>query len=236
MKAFDGFPSGMTFTPVPNLFLNRLMPQMDDINELKVVLHAFQALYIKKGYPRFITAAELLAGPGLIASLKTTGNAEPALQSALSNAEKRGIFIKLTMDGEGGKEDIYFLNTEKDRQVVERIRHGELTLPGRKAPATAAGAPPEPPNIFTLYEDNIGLLGPMVSEELKDAQKLYPQSWIADAIKEAAALNKRSIRYIIRILERWATEGRDDGTHRRDTKKDEHEKYSGQRYGHMVQH
>ncbi len=235
MKAFSGFPSGMTFTPVPNLFLNRLMPQITDTNELKVVLYVFQALYAKKGYPRFVTAAEVLASPGLIASLKPAGDIEAALRPALDSAEKRGILIKLTMDAEGGKEDIYFLNTEKDRLVVERIRRGELILPGRKAPPAATGAPPEPPNIFSLYEDNIGLLGPMVAEELKEAQKLYPQSWIADAIKEAAALNKRSIRYIIRILERWSAEGRDDGTYRRDTKKDERERYSGQRYGHMVQ-
>jgi DnaD/phage-associated family protein len=140
------------------------------------------------------------------------------------------------MDGEGSQEDIYFLNTEKDRQVVEKIKRGELALPGRKAPAATATPPPEPPNIFALYEDNIGLLGPMVSEELKDAQKLYPQGWIADAIKEAAALNKRSIRYIIRILERWSAEGRDDGTHRRDIKKDDPDKYLRGKYGHLVQH
>jgi DNA replication protein len=236
MKAFSGFPPGMIFTPVPNLFLNRLMPEMADINELKIVLYAFQVLYVKKGYPRFVTEAELLASPGLTASLKPAGDAEPALRAVLDSAEKRGIFIKLTMDGEGGQENIYFLNTEKERQVIEKIKRGELTLPGRKAPATTPGAPPELPNIYALFEDNIAMLGPVVVEQLKDAEKLYPQSWIADAIKEAAALNKRSIRYIIRILERWSAEGRDDGTHRRDIKKDDPDKYFRGKYGHLVQH
>ena len=226
MKTFRGFPSGMTFTPVPNVFLNRLMPEISDIIELKTILYAIEALYVKKGYPRFVTADELLSIPGL---------AGESVRAALDSAGKRGIFIKLIMEDDGGKGDIYFLNTERDRQAVEKIERGELKLPGRKSPAAPPSPTMEPPNIFALYEDNIGMLGPMVSEELKDAEKLYPQSWIADAIKEAAALNKRSIRYIIRILERWSAEGRDDGTNRRDIKKDDPTKYFQGKYGHMVQ-
>jgi DNA replication protein len=75
----------------------------------------------------------------------------------------------------------------------------------------------------------------MVSEYLRDALKTYPESWIRDAIKEAVALNKRSWRYIERILERWTTEGRDDGTYRGDSKKTDPDKYIKGKYGHMVQ-
>ena len=32
------------------------------------------------------------------------------------------------------------------------------------------------PNIFTMYEENIGLLTPMIAEELRDAEKTYPEA------------------------------------------------------------
>ena len=79
----------------------------------------------------------------------------------------------------------------------------------------------EKPNIFALYEQNIGLLTPMIAEELKEAEKLYPVSWIEEAFKEAVSLNKRNWRYISRILERWASEGKDSGEFRRDSKRRE---------------
>jgi DnaD/phage-associated family protein len=73
------------------------------------------------------------------------------------------------------------------------------------------------PNIFVLYEQNIGPLTPLLAEELMEAEDTYPLPWIEDAFREAVELNKRSWRYIQRILERWAAEGKtDEGTRRGD--------------------
>jgi DnaD/phage-associated family protein len=92
-----------------------------------------------------------------------------------------------------------------------------------------------PADIFSLYEQNIGMLTPMIAEALQEAEKLYPAEWIESAFKEAVALNKRSWKYIARILERWAIEGKDDGKSRRDSKKeDDRDKYIRGKYGHMV--
>ena len=66
----------------------------------------------------------------------------------------------------------------------------------------------ERPNIFTLFEQNIGLLGTAIVEEMKDALDTYPEEWIEAAIREAAIHNKRSWSYIRAILRRWETEGR----------------------------
>ena len=55
MKQFKGFPARMQFTPVPNLFFSSLLPQINDIAELKTTLHIFRAIYGKKGYPRFVS-------------------------------------------------------------------------------------------------------------------------------------------------------------------------------------
>jgi DnaD/phage-associated family protein len=69
----------------------------------------------------------------------------------------------------------------------------------------------ERPNIFVLYEQNIGLLTPIIADDLREAEKLYAADWIADAFREAVAQNKRTWRYVQRVLERWAKEGRGTG-------------------------
>jgi len=237
MKAFQGFPTGMTFTPVPNLFLNKLVPKIDDMAELKVSLHIMQMLYQRKGYPRFVTITELLNNPAVVNSLEGgKEKTETALRRALDKAVARETFLYLATEQNGQREDVYFINTPSDRQALARIKSGQLKLPGLREVAETSAAAEEPPNIFALYEDNIGLLTPMIAEELKEAEKLYLNGWIADAIKEAVSQGVRKWSYIAAILESWLAEGKKDGTHKSDTEKDEGEKYDRQRYGHMVQH
>ena len=236
MKPFHGFPARMTFTPVPNLFINRLMPDIDDITELKITLHILEILYRKKGSLRFVTFSELLGNTSLTKGLKEADKpSAEALHEALGKAVKRETLLHLIIEQNGKSEGIYFLNTPSDRQAAAKIQNGEIKLPDAKVSIITPVSTDERPNIFTLYEDNIGMLTPMISEELKEAEKLYPVNWIQDAIKEAVSLNKRNIRYIIRILENWSTEGKKDGAYKRDFEKDEREKYTRQRYGHMVQ-
>ena len=50
MKSFSGFPANMQFTPVPNLFMNALMPGMDS-PELKTMLYIFQTILPEEGNP-----------------------------------------------------------------------------------------------------------------------------------------------------------------------------------------
>jgi DnaD/phage-associated family protein len=73
----------------------------------------------------------------------------------------------------------------------------------------------ERPNVFRLFEQNVGLVTPLIADQLIEALELYPEAWIAEAIDEAVGYNRRNWRYIQRILERWATEGRGDETDQR---------------------
>lgn len=66
----------------------------------------------------------------------------------------------------------------------------------------------ERPNIFVLYEQNIGLLSPLIADDLRDAADQYPAEWIEDAFRAAIQRNKRNWSYISAILRRWETEGR----------------------------
>ncbi len=235
-KLFPGFPARAEVTPIPNLFFSTLVPQIDSIFELKTILHVFWLLSRRRGYPQFVTYNELVSDPTLMGSMEAeVGSKEEMLQQALDQAVQRGIVLHLEIDRDGQPEDAYFINSEAAREAINKIRQGklpQLVLSPRKA--EKAEIKPQS-DIFSLYEQNIGMLTPMIAEELQDAEKLYPAEWIGSAFKEAVALNKRSWKYIARILERWAIEGKDDGKSGRDSKKeDDREKYVRGKYGHMV--
>lgn len=55
--------------------------------------------------------------------------------------------------------------------------------------------------IFKLYENEIGILTPLIGDDLKDMIKTYHLDWIKDAISEASRHQKRNIKYISKILE-----------------------------------
>ncbi len=233
MRQFSGFPAKTRFTSIPNLFFSEVLPQVEDLAELKVTLHIFFALYQKKGYPRYVTYSELLGDPALMRGLGSDDSQPQALRRALDNAVKRGTILCLQLERNGETHELYFVNNDDGRRAVERIKSGELEL-GALVKSEPCVVTVEKPNIFTLYEQNIGMVTPIIAEELKEAEKLYPASWIKDAFREAVDLNKRSWRYISRILERWKAEGRDDGESGRHPKADSSPEEYRKRYGHLL--
>lgn len=70
------------------------------------------------------------------------------------------------------------------------------------------GGDAEHHSIFDLYEQNIGVLSPIMTKTLEEAGAQYPPEWIADAFREAAEHNARTWKYVERILKRWRSEGR----------------------------
>lgn len=236
MIQFNGFPTKMKFTPIPNLFINKLLPQINDTTELKTALLIFHLLYQKRGYPTYITYEELLQDIHLGDNILGQKESEQTLRKALEAIVKRGIFLHVHLKQNGRTEDIYMLNNTQNQQVAKRLMHGRIDTKGRTN-QVASVAPLGPlPSVFTLYEENIGLLTPMIADELREAEKLYPENWIRDAIKEAVSQNKRKWKYISAILERWSLEGKSHGIDRRYTKKADPKKYVKGQYGHMVRH
>lgn len=207
MKLFSGFPSGkVQVTPLPNLFFTELCPAIDDLAELKVTLHIFWLIANRTGSaPRGVTASELRADRTLMQSL-VASDAKPddALPRALAAATERGTLLYRSTEGDA----VYFLNNDAGRRAFEKSEDAGVKLPRGAAREPAAVS--DRPNIFALYEQNIGLLTPMISEELKEAEKEYPADWIADAFKIAVKQNKRNWAYVGGILKRMKTEGRGD--------------------------
>ncbi|NLF63030.1 MAG: DnaD domain protein [Chloroflexi bacterium] len=218
MKGFAGFPDGkLRVTPVPNLFFSDLLPIIDHIAELKVTLYAFWGLGQKEGAVRYLRLADFLGDNEFMRGLGPTPTiAAEALMDGIERAVARGTFLHINVESADGKSDLYFLNTEKGRAAVEGLTRGEW----RPGPASEEGVSllVERPNIFVLYEQNIGPLTPIIADELRDAEQTYPLHWIEEAIEEAVENNVRKWRYVLAILERWRQEGkRESEIDRRDT-------------------
>jgi DnaD/phage-associated family protein len=208
---FGGFPAHPDYTAVPALYLARLMPEVTDIAELKATLQAVMLMGRLRGPDRYVIFEQLAASPSFMAGLgATTDEAREALRRGLEAAVGRGSLVKLALVQGGRETAAYALNQPAGQAALGKLQRGEIKLPDT-APAPAELPPAPPPNIFALYEQNIGMLTPMITEEIKAALKDYPEPWIRDAFKESVALNKRSWRYIQRVLEKWSSEGRSDG-------------------------
>jgi DnaD/phage-associated family protein len=220
---FAGFPAGAHRTSIPNVFFSELLAQIEDEAELRITLYVFYALGRRKGYPRFVTLNELRAEAPLLAALGNGGSTDATtnLERGLDAAIERGTLISLDIETSGtpspstGKgpgvgfapDRLIFTNTASDRRAIEQLEDGRIQL-GRALPSTRAVAASPKGNVYQLYEENIGPLTPIVAEELREAEALYPVEWIEEAFREAALQNKRSWRYAEAILRRWATEGR----------------------------
>jgi len=167
MKGFPGFPDGkVRLTQVPNLFFSDLLPIIDNMAELKVTLYAFWALGQKEGKVRYLRLTDFLNDPAFIKGLgPTTEMAAEAMVDGVERAVARGTFLHVNVESADGKMDLYFMNTEKGRAAVEGITKGEWRPnPDEDEPITLLV---ERPNVFILYEQNIGPLTPMVADELR---------------------------------------------------------------------
>ena len=133
MIEFQGFPSRMQFTPVPNLVFSSLLPQITDINELKLLLHIFEILYPKKGRLKYVTLPELLSHAGILTDFKDSPAAAPeGMQKILAALVAKNVFLRLPVIQAGETLDLFFLNNEANRLNIQKIQNGEIVLPDLK--------------------------------------------------------------------------------------------------------
>lgn len=207
MSKFAGFPAGkVSVTPLPDLFFSELLTQIDDLAELKVTLHLYWRLAHHKT-PLCLSRSELRADAVLRKSLGAL-----SLDDALQRAVQRQSLLELRTRNKAGEiEYWYFANSESGRRDLLSVREGKIRL--RRASTLLAPAEPvEHPNVFTLYEQYIGMLTPLVAEQVQEAAQTYPAEWLGEAFGIAAQQDKRSWRYVEAILQRWAREGKDKRT------------------------
>ena len=135
-----------------------------------------------------------------------SAQAEIILDEGLVQAVERGTLLDVVLDLDGRAQSFYFLNTARGQAAVKAIKSDEWIPSGDAHYPIALG--PEPPNIFRLYEENIGAITPLIADVLRDAEESYPPEWVEEAVQIAVENNVRSWKYVEAILERWQKEGR----------------------------
>lgn len=243
MPAFKGFPEGKSRQiSLPVGFFRDLLPQIDHLGELKLITYFFYRLEMVEGGFRFISRADFEVDEDFLAGLGSSREAAlEALDESLRRTVLRGALLEADLTAPGSESSsrnrLYFLNSPKGRAALRAIQNGQW----RPAAQGEIQAPPprEAPNIFRLYEENIGPLTPLLAETLTEAEDSYPADWIEDAIRIAVERNKRTWRYIAAILERWQREGKHDRKEKLENRPDSPEarrKYVEGDYSDFVEH
>ena len=234
MAPFAGFPAGKSrLTRLPAAFFTDLLPEIDNLGELKVTLYAFWYLERLEGDIRYVRYADFAADRRLMESISLAGEpSTEALADALERAVQRGTFLRVLPAGRDPSGALFFLNTPKGKAVVAALEKGEWSPEDLAHPHLALEL--ERPNIYRLYEQNIGPLTPMIADALRDAEATYPMEWIEDAFRAAVENNARRWRYIDAIL-RSRMEREPDGASRGKTEKDRRRYVEG-KYGEFVEH
>lgn len=194
---FGGFVDGGSASAIPDGFFQQLLPQIHDPAELKVTLYALWLWAHVEGGVRALVPADFDASA---LGLEVTG-----IDLGLERAAERGSLICI----QRGASKLFFPNSSEGRRAAELAEAGKEGSP-------AGMRPLEQQNVFKLYEENLGVLTPLIADALKDAENLYSAAWIADAIEIAVKQNKRNWKYCEAILKRWKEEGRGEKQARRD--------------------
>lgn len=203
MTNFKGFTDSESFTQLPDTFFQKLLSEIDDAAELKATLF-------------FLWRAQHMEGP--FRALCQTDFEEKALglsadevAAGLEKAIQRGSILKVEHDADV----FYFLNSPRGRAAAEAFAKGNW----RESAKIMSAPLVERPNVFKLYEENIGPLTPMIADMLKDAEETYSQEWLAEALEIAVKNNVRNWKYVEAILKRWKEKGKYEGKDRQDAGK-----------------
>ncbi len=218
MNKFKGFTDTESFTQLPDTFFHQLLNQIDDTAELKATLYCLWHVEHMDGPFRALQESDF--------NTKALGLSADEIRLGLQKAVKRGSLLNVKKD----EADYFLLNSPRGRAVVQAMESGNWN-----PESTGSNLAFERPNIFRLYEENIGPLTPLIADALKDAEETYSAEWIADTIDVAVRNNKRSWKYCEAILKRWKEEGRGEKQDRRDAEKDR-DKYIKGEYADYIEH
>ena len=209
LPPFKGFSASETSgIEIPEAFFTDLLPRLNDPAQLRVLLYLFWHQAHQQERVRYFRLEDLTDDPGLFEMVGDLSS----LTKALEGLTELGAILKA--DLEWMNETYYFINSPQGRAAVKAIESGEWQR--TKKEQTPVQLTPERPNIYQLYEENIGLITPMMADILKEDEADYPADWIEEAIRQAVAHNARNWKYVQAILKRRRTEGHGNEQNRRD--------------------
>jgi DnaD/phage-associated family protein len=199
MQGFSGFGNRGRLIKIPSRFFSELLPQIDHLGEMKVTLYMFWRLQVQE--ERFyIWEREIRGDEVFVKGLaEHAAEVEAFITEGLERAVARGTLLTATTGPDDRGERLYLANTARGRKIAESIESGSWRP--QDMPDMLIDLHIERPTVYTLYEQNIGPLTPLIAEQLRDLEETYSRSWVEDAIRKAVNYNARNIVYIAKVLE-----------------------------------
>ena len=214
-QPINGFPLADDFatTRVPNAVLGRVLSTIDDADEIRLILRAIWLLEHQRGYPRYITRDDLRRDRVLSVAIPD----QPDFDRILKSAVDRGVFVEVSINNN----ICLMLNTESARRALIEVspttENSNKDDNGWETAAASTG----PADAFRAYEENIGILSPMIRQSILAALEDFTDDDITRAVRIAVENESRSWSFVAGVLRRWARDGipheRTDGTARRES-------------------
>lgn len=201
--------------PIPREFLTERIALIDDPTELHVTLAVFRLAADSGATPPAVSEDAVLRDPVLARTFHTerkSSNLAQRIHRGLRYATARDSILQVVLSTGDHDEHWYVPASEAYRAAltVALAEPGTWPVSGSDYVIVATA-----PSVFSQYEKNIGMLTPLLTDQIETAMDLYPLEWIEDAIGEAVTYNKRNWRYVQRVLENWSVNGRGDTQSRR---------------------
>lgn len=201
MRGFSGFGQKARMTKIPGAFFSEVLPDITSMAEMKVTLYCFwwmqhqdDAVYLRE--------QDFMADPIFMAGLAhRRDDQQQALQEGLELASTRGTLIKVLLETQQQRSEAYYLiNTARGQAAAEAMEQGRWQP--EYDPKVALDLRVERPTIFTLYEQNIGPLTPLIADRLRDLSAEVGDARIEEAIGIAVQNNARKMAYIEAVINR----------------------------------
>jgi DNA replication protein len=197
---------------IPRDYFESHLSTASSFDELHTLLAVIRIQASRPGLNAPVEEESIIGDRRLSAVLGTTSVAQSStsrIMRALNQAVIRGALIREPVESDSRQSIVYRRAGEPesiggggDATVDALDGHGSRDSVERNEQAAS---------VYAAYEDNIGLLTPLIADQIRLALELYPSSWIHEAINDAVAYNRRQWRYIQRVLQNWSADGRISG-------------------------
>ncbi len=196
-----GFSSDQTLNlNIPADFLGKVMASELPADAVIILLAFYEVLGNQE------TPAQAVQESLLRATLQTEGfPPDPdRIVTAIETVVEKGFLMR--WETPGIEDCILIPSTPYGMTIVVGLQEGRIKAD--QIPLAGQVPIPERPNIYKLYEANIGPLTPIIAAMLDEDARTYPLEWIQDALSEAAEHNVRNWKYVRAILKMWREKGR----------------------------
>ena len=200
-QPIKGFPLPDDFrtTRVPNAVLGRMLSSIDEIDEIKLILRAIWLLERQRGYPRYITCDDLRRDRVLSVTIPDRSDFDRILRLTIEH----GIFIQISINNN----ICLMFNTDSARRASIEVSSSAVSLNKDGDYWETPAISNAPADAFRAYEENIGILSPMIRQSILAALEDFTDEDISHAVRIAVENESRSWSFVAGVLRRWARDG-----------------------------